>query len=138
MIRTQPIVFSPIDPHLLFFAANTLWKTRDGGRNWKQISPDLTRKTYELPASIGKYRNATDGAADTTRRDLCRGAVAAGYESHLGGTDDGLIHLTTDGGENWTDVTPPQISAVAENFDHRRQPLRREHRLRGGEHVAAR
>ena len=56
MIRTQPVVFSPVDPHLLFFSGNTLWQTRDGGRNWEQISPDLTRKTYELPASIGKYR----------------------------------------------------------------------------------
>ncbi|MBV9010192.1 MAG: glycoside hydrolase [Verrucomicrobia bacterium] len=55
-IRTEPIVFSPIDPHLLFFAGNTLWQTRDRGETWTPISPDLTRRTYELPASIGKYR----------------------------------------------------------------------------------
>ena len=57
MIRTQPILFSPLDPHLLFFATNTLWQTRDGGQNWKQISPDLTRKTFEIPASVGKFRD---------------------------------------------------------------------------------
>ena len=55
-LRTAPVLFSPIDPHLLYFAANTLWQTRDGGRNWKQISPDLTRKTWDVPASVGNYR----------------------------------------------------------------------------------
>ena len=83
MIRTQPIVFSPKDPHLLFFSGNTLWQTRDRGRNWKQISPDLTRKTYELPASIGKYRNEPTAEAETTRCDLHGGAFAARCESHL-------------------------------------------------------
>ena len=39
MLRTQPVIFSPVDPHLLFFAANTLWKTRDGGQNWEQDQP---------------------------------------------------------------------------------------------------
>ena len=56
-LRTAPVLFSPADPHVLFFAANTLWKTTDGGRSWKQISPDLTRKTWEVPASVGKYRD---------------------------------------------------------------------------------
>src|SRR5439155_11618027 len=41
-IRTQPVVFSPADPHLLFYSGNTLWKTRDRGESWEQISPDLT------------------------------------------------------------------------------------------------
>ena len=111
MVRTQPVVFSPIDPHLLFFSANTLWQTRDGGRNWKQISPDLTRKTYELPASIGKYRD------DPTANPKQRGVIYAVAPSPLDvnriwcGTDDGLIHLTTNGGKNWNDVTPSAVSA---------------------------
>jgi photosystem II stability/assembly factor-like uncharacterized protein len=111
MLRTQPVVFSPVDPHLLFFSGNTLWQTRDGGRNWQQISPDLTRKTYELPASIGKYR------ADPTAAAKQRGVIYAVAPSPLDvnriwcGTDDGLIHLTTNGGKTWNDVTPPAISA---------------------------
>ena len=111
MIRTQPIVFSPKDSHLLFFSANTLWQTRDGGRNWKQISPDLTRKTYDLPASIGKYRN------EPTAEAKQRGVIYTVAPSPLDvnriwcGTDDGLIQLTTNGGKNWNDVTPPAISA---------------------------
>src|SRR5438034_3695113 len=111
MIRTQPVVFSPVDPHLLFFSGNTLWQTRNGGRNWQQISPDLTRKTYELPASIGKYR------ADPSAVAKQRGVIYTVAPSPLDvnriwcGTDDGLIHLTTNGGKTWNDVTPPAISA---------------------------
>ena len=111
MIRTQPVVFSPVDPHLLFFSGNNLWQTRDGGRNWQQISPDLTRKTYELPASIGKYR------ADPAAAAKQRGVIYTVAPSPLDvnriwcGTDDGLIHLTTNGGKTWNDVTPPAISA---------------------------
>ncbi|MGH8101425.1 MAG: WD40/YVTN/BNR-like repeat-containing protein, partial [Chthoniobacterales bacterium] len=111
MLRTEPVVFSPIDPHLLFFAGNMLWQTRDGGRNWKQISPDLTRKTYAVPASIGKYRS--DPAAAVKQRGVIYTVAASPLNVNRiwCGTDDGLIHLTTDGGKNWHDVTPPAISA---------------------------
>jgi photosystem II stability/assembly factor-like uncharacterized protein len=109
IIRTEPIVFSPLDPHRLFFAANTLWQTSDGGRNWKEISPDLTRKTFEIPASVGKFRDRP------TAQPRQRGVIYTVAPSPLDqnriwvGTDDGLIHLTSDGGRTWTNVTPSQI-----------------------------
>ena len=111
MLRTEPVVFSPIDPHLLFFAGNTLWKTRDGGDHWEKISADLSRPQYELPASIGKYK------ADAAKQAHRRGVIYTVAPSPLEvdriwcGTDDGLIHLTTDGGKTWNNVTPPNISA---------------------------
>src|SRR5215468_7890168 len=110
MLRTEPVVFSPLDPHLLFFAGNTLWQTRDRGDHWEKISPDLSRPNYELPASIGKYKE------DATKQAHRRGVIYAVAPSPLDanriwcGTDDGLIHLTTDGGKTWTNVTPPNIS----------------------------
>jgi photosystem II stability/assembly factor-like uncharacterized protein len=111
MLRTEPVVFSPLDPHLLFFAGNTLWQTRDRGDHWEKISPDLSRPNYELPATIGKYKE------DATRQAHRRGVIYTVAPSPLEanriwcGTDDGLIHLTTDGGKTWNDVTPPTISA---------------------------
>ncbi|MBZ5533982.1 MAG: glycoside hydrolase [Acidobacteriia bacterium] len=106
VLRTEPIVFSPINPHILYFATNTLWKTADGGRNWQQISPDLTRKDFEVPATIGKFRS------EPTAKATQRGVIYAVAPSPLdinriwAGTDDGRIHLTTDGGAHWTEVTP--------------------------------
>ena len=83
-LRTAPVVFSQADPHVLFFAANTLWKTADGGNNWKQISPDLTRKTWELPASIGKYRDQPTAAPAQRGVIYAVAPVAARHQSHLG------------------------------------------------------
>jgi photosystem II stability/assembly factor-like uncharacterized protein len=111
MLRSEPVVFSPLDPHLLFFAGNTLWQTRDRGDHWEKISPDLSRTNYELPVSIGKYKQ------DATKQAHRRGVIYTVAPSPLEanriwcGTDDGLIHLTTDGGKTWSNVTPPHFSA---------------------------
>src|SRR5437764_4852810 len=109
VVRTQPIVFSPLDPHTMFFAANTLWKTRDGGRSWEQVSPDLTRKTFEVPETIGKYRSQPN--AQPSQRGVIYTVAPSPLDINLmwAGTDDGLIHRTVDGGKNWTDVTPKQL-----------------------------
>jgi photosystem II stability/assembly factor-like uncharacterized protein len=108
--RTLPLVFSPTDPHKLYFAANVVFETIDGGRSWKVISPDLTRPSYETPASLGVY------AAADPEKGRHRGVVYALAPSYVekgtlwAGTDDGLIQLTRDGGKTWTDVTPPALT----------------------------
>ena len=105
VLRTEPIVFDPKDPHTLYFAANTLWKTTDYGKHWTQASPDLTRKDFQLPANIGKFSD------QPTAKAKQRGVIYAVSISPLdskhiwAGTDDGLLHVTTDGGAHWTDVT---------------------------------
>jgi photosystem II stability/assembly factor-like uncharacterized protein len=110
MIRTEPIVFSPLDPHLLFFAGNMLWQTRDRGDHWEKISPDLSRPNYELPASIGEHKD--DATKQAHRRGVIYTVALSPLEANRiwCGTDDGLIHLTTDSGKTWTNVTPPSIS----------------------------
>jgi photosystem II stability/assembly factor-like uncharacterized protein len=109
VVRTQPVVFSGADPHVLFFASNTLWKTTTGGRQWTQISPDLTRKQWAVPANVGKFADLPQAAPKQ------RGVIYSIAASPLDvnriwvGTDDGLIHRTVDGGKTWTDVTPPSL-----------------------------
>jgi len=110
MLRTEPVAFSPVDPHILYFAANTLWKTSDGGNSWQPISPDLTRKTFEVPESVGKYRS--EPTAQPTQRGVIYSVAPSPLDINRiwAGTDDGLIHLTSDGGAHWTEVTPPTMT----------------------------
>jgi photosystem II stability/assembly factor-like uncharacterized protein len=119
-VRTQPVVFSMVDPHVLFFANNYLWKTADGGVHWAKISPDLTRKTHEIPRSVGKYAaqvQAQNQADDNGARVIYTiGPSYVDINRIWVGTDDGVIQTTTDGGLHWADVTPPQIGAYWKVF----------------------
>ena len=107
--RTLPLIFSHIDPNVLYFAANVLFKTTDQGRSWSVISPDLTRESYEMPANLGAF-SASDPEKGKHRGTIY--AVAPSFkeaDTIWAGTDDGLIHLTRDGGKTWKNVTPPQL-----------------------------
>jgi photosystem II stability/assembly factor-like uncharacterized protein len=124
-LRTMPLLFSPADPHVLFFASNTVWKTSNGGKSWSEISPDLTRATWTLPANVGVF--STLPAAKVTQRGVVYALAPSPLDVDLiwAGTDDGLIHVTTDGGKEWKDVTPSalvpwsKVSILeASHFDH--------------------
>src|SRR5205823_14227451 len=67
-LRSEPVIFWRKDSHLLFFAGNMLWKSRDRGDRWKKISPDLSREKYELPACVGKYKD--DAQKQAQRRGV--------------------------------------------------------------------
>src|SRR2546423_3199565 len=104
-IRTAPVLFSPVDAHVLYFAGNVLFKTRDGGHSWDVISPDLTREKPDVPESVGVYRAQTPAVER-------RGVIYAVAPSPLDinviweATDDGLLHETRDVGKDWWGVTP--------------------------------
>jgi photosystem II stability/assembly factor-like uncharacterized protein len=110
-LRTAPLLFSPVDPHVLLLGGNVLFKTTDGGHQWQVISPDLSRERPDVPESIGVYR--TPELARQPRRGVIY-TVAPSYKDVAtiwAGTDDGLIHVTRDGGQSWKDVTPPGLTA---------------------------
>ncbi len=110
-LRTAPVLFSPTNPRVLFLAGNVIFKTRDGGDHWEVISPDLSRETWDIPASVGIY--ATDQLKHMPQRGVIYSIAPSPLDSNLiwAGTDDGLIHLTQDGGKNWKNVTPPVITS---------------------------
>jgi hypothetical protein len=106
----MPLVFSPYDNRTLFFGTNTLWKMSTAGPiAWTQISHDLTRETWEQPATIGAYRSAP--SARPIQRGVIYTIAPSSVDPNLiwAGTDDGAIHVTRNGGTNWTNVTPPQL-----------------------------
>jgi photosystem II stability/assembly factor-like uncharacterized protein len=108
--RTQPILFSPVDSHTLYYAANVLFKTTDNGKSWQTISPDLARRHPGIPASVGNL------AAQDAKADKQMGVIYSlapsfrDVETLWAGTDDGQVWRTADGGKNWENITPPDLS----------------------------
>jgi photosystem II stability/assembly factor-like uncharacterized protein len=109
-LRTMPLIFSYVDPHVLYLGAQMVLKTTDGGKSWQEISPDLTRETYDVPPSVASY--AADAKKQSTRRGVVYsiGPSRRNVDTIWAGTDDGLIHLTRDGGKSWKNVTPPAMT----------------------------
>ncbi|MFN9118537.1 MAG: WD40/YVTN/BNR-like repeat-containing protein, partial [Gemmatimonas sp.] len=108
-IRTMPILFSPINPRKLYYGTNVVWQTVNGGTSWTRVSGDLSRATWTVPSSVGKY--AAEPSAAPTRRGVVYTIAPSSVDSNTiwAGTDDGLIHVTRNGGRTWSNVTPPQL-----------------------------
>lgn len=106
---TYPIVFDPHEPSTLYVTSQHVWRTRNEGQSWEKISPDLTRHDPKTlgpsggPVTLdqtGVETYATVFALAPSR--LERGVIWAG-------SDDGMVHVTRDGGGKWTDVTPAKL-----------------------------
>ncbi len=106
---TFPITISPHDPNVIYAGAQVIFKSADAGQSWTVISPDLTRNDKSKQGSSGgpitqdntgiEYYDTVFAIAESPVQE---GLIWAG-------SDDGLVHLTRDGGRNWTDVTPKEM-----------------------------
>ncbi len=110
---TAPLLISPHDPNTLYLGGNVLFRTTNGGQSWSVISPDLSRHDprtlgpsggpITLDQTTAEYYATIFALAESP---LVRGLLWAG-------SDDGLIHLTRDGGRTWADVTPRDLPAFS-------------------------
>ena len=104
---TFPIVFSHHDPDVLYTGTQKVWRTTNEGQSWEQISPDLTRAD---PATMGPSGGPITRDQTGVETYATVFAVAPSYHDPQviwAGSDDGLVHVTRDGGTNWVNVTPP-------------------------------
>lgn len=108
---TFPILISPHDPNTLYIGSNGVFRTRDEGQSWDVISPDLTRHD---PATLGSSggpltKDNTSVEYYATVFAIAESPLPDGAGTIWAGSDDGLIHVTRDGGAHWENVTPREL-----------------------------
>ncbi|TDQ19053.1 photosystem II stability/assembly factor-like uncharacterized protein [Algoriphagus boseongensis] len=106
---TFPIMFSPIDPKIMYTTSQHVWKTTNDGQTWEKISPDLT---YADPETLGKSGGII--TMDMNGPEIYATVFALAPSNHdvntiWAGSDDGKVHITQDGGKNWVDITPAEL-----------------------------
>ena len=106
---TFPIMFSPLDPGTMYTCSQHVWKTTDDGQSWEKISPDLT---YADPETLGPTGGII--TKDMNGPEIYATVFALAPSNHdintiWAGSDDGKIHITRDGGKNWSDITPSEL-----------------------------
>ena len=110
----SPLMLSPHNPDVLYTGAECVFKSADHGHTWTQISGDLTRndKSKQQPSGGPLTNDITSVEYYDTIFALAESPVKKG--TLWAGTDDGLVHVTTDDGQHWSKVTPkmPEWSTV--------------------------
>jgi len=104
---TFPIVFSHVGPTTLYASTQKVWKTTNEGQSWEAISPDLTRHDPSTMGPSGGPITKDQTGVETYATVF---TIAPSYHDQnviWAGSDDGLVHVTRDGGANWRNVTPP-------------------------------
>jgi len=102
-----PLVFSPHDPKKLYAGSNHLHVSYNGGQSWEEISPDLTRNIPETIRSSGGPITQDNTGAEYYANLFVITESPYTRDEIWTGSDDGLLHVTRDGGKTWTNVTPP-------------------------------
>ena len=103
---TAPIMISAYEPHALYFAAEVLYRSLDQGNSWTIVSPDLTRNDKSRQISSGGPLTKDNTSVETYGAIFSVAELPLRKDLIWTGSDDGLVHLTEDGGGHWADVTP--------------------------------
>jgi photosystem II stability/assembly factor-like uncharacterized protein len=103
---TFPILFSPADPRMLFTSSQRLWRTMDGGKTWAALSGDLTRHAPETMGPSGGPITGDMNGPEVYGTIFAVGPGKRNVDVIWTGSDDGLVHVTRDGGKSWKNVTP--------------------------------
>ncbi|MBV9646164.1 MAG: hypothetical protein JO043_01730 [Candidatus Eremiobacteraeota bacterium] len=109
----SPLAFSPQDPHVAYFGGNVVFRTRDSGRTWAPISSDLTRNEKAHQRASGGPVSLDVSGAEYYDTLLSIAPSPKDERVIWAGSDDGLVHLTRDGGGSWADVTPSALPQYA-------------------------
>jgi photosystem II stability/assembly factor-like uncharacterized protein len=109
---TLPEIFSPAD-QALYYSNQFVFRSRDRGKTWQKISPDLTRVNPAIPSNLDPVTAKDIDQPMTDRFGVVYTISPSPLDAKLVwvGTDDGLVHVTTDDGTNWNNVTPPALTA---------------------------
>ncbi len=106
---THPIIFSPADPKRLLIGSQYVLQSDDHGATWKQISPDLTRNDPRTEAPSGGPVDIDQSGAEIYPGISSLAVSPLDGNVLWAGSDDGLIHVTTDGGAHWRATAPPGL-----------------------------
>ena len=104
---TFPIVFSPLNPDVLFTSSQHLWKTTDDGHSWQKISPDLTRADPKTLGDSGGPITHDQNGPEIYGTIFSIAPSRKEADTIWTGSDDGVVYITRNGGKNWTKITPP-------------------------------
>ncbi len=110
---TFPIVFSPQDPKTLYTSSQHLWKTTNDGQSWTAISPDLTRADPKTLGDSGGPITKDQNGPEIYGTIFTIAPSLQDANTIWTGSDDGLAYITRDGGQHWTNVTPPGLPDFA-------------------------
>jgi photosystem II stability/assembly factor-like uncharacterized protein len=106
---TYPIIFSSVDPNILYTSSQHVWKTTNGGQSWDKISPDLTRHDPKTMGESGGPITHDMNSPEVYGTVFALGPGKKDVNLLWAGSDDGLVQVTSDGGKTWTNVTPKEM-----------------------------
>jgi len=106
---TYPIIFSPADPTVLYTSSQHVWKTTNGGQTWEKISDDLTRHDPKTMQESGGPITHDMNSPEIYATVFALAPGKTDVNVLWAGSDDGVVHVTRDGGKSWTNVTPKEM-----------------------------